>query len=102
MSIFGSAYSAFESANCNASYAAYPYVDPPEHYTAWRDLGFNMFRLPLGWQHAQVSLSGPLNETTMVAYDHLVKRITGDGNTVIIDIVRFLAVVQPEYLGMIF
>ena len=87
MSILGSAYSAFQSTNCNDSYAAYPFTDATSNYTVWRDKGFNLFRLAFGWQHVQTSLGGPLNETTLESLDGMVNRITGDGNLAILDIV---------------
>lgn len=87
ISIFGSAYSGFQAADCNASYAAYPIPDTASDYEPWRQLGFNMFRLPLGWQHAQESLSGPLNETTMASLDLLIEAITSNGSVAILDIV---------------
>lgn len=86
VSILGSAYSLFESTNCNASYAAYPYDPPIEHYTLWREKGFNLFRLPVAWQHLQTSLSAELNATTLQALDTLVDAITGNNDTAIIDV----------------
>lgn len=86
MSIFGSAFSKFESSNCNASYAAYSSVDPPGHYEEWWQAGMNAFRIPFGWQHIQQSLGGPLNTTTLVSLDRLVDQITSNGSVAILDL----------------
>ncbi|KAK0390637.1 hypothetical protein NLU13_0141 [Sarocladium strictum] len=100
-SIFGSAYNTFASSKCNASYDAYPYYDSTEHYEDWHKKGFNLFRIPVAWQHAQEDLGGPLNETTMGVIDSLVHAITRDGGQAIIDIHNYArwycAVIgQPE------
>lgn len=87
MSILGSAYSSFEGTNCNASYDVYPDFDPPEHYYEWHAQGFNLFRVPVGWQHLQPSLRAPLNQTTMHGLDTLINAITGNGSTAILDVV---------------
>ena len=87
MSIFGSAYSAFQGRNCNSSYMAYPFMPATSDYTVWHEKGFNMFRLAVGWQHVQSNLGGELNETTLEYLDSMVDRITEDDNTVILDIV---------------
>ena len=84
---YGSAYSAFGGFGCNASNTAYPFYDSTQHFYAWRDHGFNLFRLPIAWQHAQGTLGGPLNETTMKHYDALVDTITSNGSRAMIDIV---------------
>lgn len=62
--------------NCNASYDAYSYANSPELYEGWCALGFNLFRLPMVWQHVQIGLSGQLNETTMQLVDAGVQQIT--------------------------
>lgn len=85
-SVFGTAFTTFESPVCEPDYTAGPYLDPPEHFWAYRDLGFNTFRLPIAWQHAQTKLNGPLNETIMSGFDSLIKTITSNGSTAIIDI----------------
>lgn len=87
VSILGSAYSLFESGNCNASYAAYPFFNTDADYYEWRALGFNLFRLPVGWQHIQTNLSGPLNQTTLTGLDQLIETITGNDSMAIVDIV---------------
>ncbi|KAK6860922.1 glycoside hydrolase family 5 protein [Apiospora arundinis] len=101
VSIFGSAYNTFESSNCNASYASYPYADPVSHYEDWHQLGFNLFRAAIAWQHAQEDLGGPLNETTLRGVYSLVQAATEDGGQVILDIHNYArwycAVIgQPE------
>lgn len=73
--------------NCNASYDAYPYANSPELYESWRALDFNLFRLPMAWQHVQIGLSGQLNETTMQLVDAGVQQITSNGSVAILDIV---------------
>lgn len=92
MSIFGSAYSAFEGTNCNASYEVYPYFNSVENFEVWHEKGFNMFRLAMGWQHVQTELGGPLNETTMSAVDELVTHITSNDSVAILDIVSIVLI----------
>ncbi|KAE8384892.1 glycoside hydrolase superfamily [Aspergillus alliaceus] len=55
-------------------------------YFGWRDLGFNLIRLPVAWGHIQDGCNGPLNGTTLAGLDNLVNTITGNGSTVISDI----------------
>jgi hypothetical protein len=90
VSIFGSAFNTFTSTKCNASYDAYPYYDPTSHYEDWHQKGFNLFRIPIAWQHAQEGLGGPLNQTTMSVVDMLVHSVTHDGGQAIIDIVSIM------------
>ncbi|KAF7586221.1 Phosphotransferase enzyme, partial [Aspergillus hancockii] len=87
-SLLGTAYTEFTSTSCGSKQTSYPYLDPPELYYAWRELGFNLIRLPVVWGHIQDGLNGPLNETTLAGLDNLVNTITGNGSTVILDIVR--------------
>lgn len=75
------------STKCEPSYESYPFLDGISHYHSWKQQGFNLFRIAIAWQHAQVELGGALNETNMVAVDKLVTAITGDGGKVILDIV---------------
>ena len=86
VSILGSAFNGFLSTECVPTDQAYPFYDNLTSYHTWRDLGFNLFRLPVAWQHAQESLSGPLNSTNMAYLDSMIKNITNDGNTAILDI----------------
>jgi endoglucanase len=86
MSILGSAFNNFTSTECRPTDHAYPFYDNLAEYHTWRDLGFNLFRLPVAWQHAQTKLSGPLNSTNMIYLDRMIQNITDDGNTVILDI----------------
>ncbi|KAF2168251.1 glycoside hydrolase family 5 protein [Zasmidium cellare ATCC 36951] len=101
MSVLGSAFSEFEATNCNASYDVYPYYDPPEHYTEWRAQGFNLFRVPVGWQHLQDDLRSELNQTTLQHLDGLIDAITNDGSTAILDVHNYArwycsVIGQPE------
>lgn len=88
----GSAYTEFAMISaCNATYTAYPFVDPPAHYYDWHALGFNLFRLPAAWQHLAESLGGPLNQTNIAHLDSLIETITGNGSVAIIDVVGRIA-----------
>ena len=83
----GTAYTSFQSLSCGEEQTNWPYIDPPELYYGWRDLGFNLYRVPVAWGHIQDALNGPLNQTTLGELDTIIERITSDGNTVILDIV---------------
>lgn len=85
-SLLGTVYTSFESTSCGGEQTSYPYLDPLELYWEWRDLGFNMIRLPVAWGHIQDGLNGPLNQTTLSGLDNLVNIITSNGSTVILDI----------------
>lgn len=86
------------SSNCNASYLAYPFYDTIEHYQVWHEKGFNLFRIPIAWQHAQEDLGGPLNETSMAVVDTLVHAIAKDGGQAIIDIVSLPSLIHVRLL----
>lgn len=72
----------------------YPYPDSPDLYFAWRNLGFNLIRLPVAWGYIQDGLQGPLNETTLGELDNLVNIITSNGSTVILDLVSSSSSIQ--------
>lgn len=72
---------------CEPSFESYPVLDDISHYHSWKQEGFNLLRIAIAWQHAQVELGGGLNETNMAAVDKLVSAMTGDGGKVILDIV---------------
>ncbi|KAJ7727550.1 carbohydrate-binding module family 1 protein/Glycoside hydrolase family 5 protein [Mycena maculata] len=50
------------------------------------DDGYNVFRLPVGWQFLTDNVIGPINQTNMVEYDALVQACLGTGASCIIDI----------------
>ena len=53
---------------------------------AFRDLGVNVFRLPVRWEHIQPTLSGQLDAAEMARVDRVVATATGMGIAVIIDV----------------
>ncbi|KAJ7921990.1 endoglucanase [Mycena leptocephala] len=50
------------------------------------DDGFNMFRLPVGWQYLLNNALGPVNQANLNEYDALVQACLGTGAYCIIDI----------------
>jgi endoglucanase len=50
------------------------------------DDGFNMFRLPVGWQYLLNNALGPVNQANLNEYDTLVQACLGTGAHCIIDI----------------
>ncbi len=53
---------------------------------SFRDLGVNVFRLPVRWERIQPGLGGPLDAAEMARVDHVVTTATGMGIAVIIDV----------------
>lgn len=75
------------SSKCEPTFDSNPYLDDLSHYESWKQEGFNLFRIAIAWQHAQVDLGGALDETNMQHVDKLVGTITRDGGKAILDIV---------------
>lgn len=50
------------------------------------DDGYNIFRLPVGWQFLTNNVIGPVNQTNLAIYDALVQTCLATGASCIIDI----------------
>ncbi|KAF8193945.1 carbohydrate-binding module family 1 protein/Glycoside hydrolase family 5 protein [Mycena galopus ATCC 62051] len=50
------------------------------------DDGYNVFRLPVGWQFLTNNVIGPINQTNLAEYDTLVQTCLGTGASCIVDI----------------
>lgn len=98
--MLGTPYTSFQSVSCGEEQTAYPYPNSPDLYYAWRELGFNLIRLPVAWGYIQEGLQGPLNQTTLGQLDHLVDVITGDGSTAIVDLVSRLPSFWPGVVAL--
>jgi endoglucanase len=63
------------------------YIYPSaQEVQAFRDMGMNLFRIPVRWERLQPALGGGLHGAEMARLDNVIEQATEAGATVIIDI----------------
>ncbi|KNZ61587.1 hypothetical protein VP01_1381g1 [Puccinia sorghi] len=65
------------------------YPPPDSQISHFIKQGVNFFRVPVGWEYLQAEMNGPLNQTSLKAYQTFVEKITTNGANVAIDLHSF-------------